>query len=111
MKNQSYLYKIDLSLDEQKFRFILADLQNIIRFLCDFASIFNINQDNIPIDNNKNIKFFSINLIYIILVISRRIKNSKKQYLISKIAIFSLKSYFSFFALFYYLLRISINKS
>ena len=59
-----------------------------------FYYIFDTDENIIQIHNNKNIKFFCNNLINIALKICRRINQFIKHYLIFKMAISDLESYF-----------------
>ena len=65
-----------------------------------FFFIFSINKNIIQIYNNKDIKFFYKDLIDIVLKSYQNISQLKKHYLILKMTIFNLESYFSliFFA-------------
>ena len=60
-----------------------------------FFFIFGINKNVIQIYNNKNIQFFRKNLVNIALKGYQNVDQPKKQYLILKMTISSLKSYFS----------------
>lgn len=55
--------------------------------------IFNINQNLIYIDYNKNIKFYTMNFINIVLKNSKYIKKTKKYHLILNITILGIKNY------------------
>lgn len=72
--------------------------------------IFDINQDIIEVDKDKNIKFFEQDLINKYLKISSNIKKSKKYYLILKISVLLLESSFLFVNLYYSYMMINAHE-
>ena len=59
-----------------------------------FALIFGVDKDIIQIHNDKKIEFFREDLIDVALEYYRSVSQSKKHYLIFKVAVFGLKSSF-----------------
>lgn len=74
------------------------------------GQIFNIDKNVIQVDNNKNIKLLSQNLINIALEASQSIKETKKHDLILEIAISHLKDRLSFVTFFDLYLIIDATK-
>lgn len=74
------------------------------------ALIFYIDKNIIQVNSNKNIKFFSQNLVGIALKASRYIGRAKNYYRVLKMAILSLKNYLLFVAFFNLYLIISTSQ-
>lgn len=77
-----------------------------------FCSSFYENQNIIPINNDKYIKFLGQNIIDITLKADQSIKKVEKYYLILKLFILSQKNrllFIAFFTLFFYYQHIKLN--
>ena len=74
-----------------------------------FSLVFSVDEDIIQIHNDKDMKFFCKNFINVALEYCQSISQSKKDYLIFKIAVFGLESSLSliFFANSYPVIGIS----
>ena len=63
-------------------------------FYITLANVFNANQNVIKIHSDKNIKFFYLNFVDVVLEAGKGIKKTKKYDLVLKMAIPHLESYF-----------------
>ena len=65
------------------------------------ALVFDIDKNVIKVNNNKDIKFLSQDLVNIALEAGQCVRQPKRHYLVLKVAVSSLESLLPFIALFY----------
>ena len=66
-----------------------------------FAWVFDVDEDVIKVNNDKDINFFGQDLVIVALEADRCVGQSKRHYLVLKVAVLSLESRFPFITLFY----------